>query len=335
MRRRRALAVLGAAGVGVLGTACRPVIQTAALAQSGFGGPRFEPDVFVSFDATRLPMQVWRAQGADRAQVQPWAVIVGLHGMNDYAAAFGLAGPAWAAQGITTYAYDQRGFGRAPERGVWGGRDLMDADLRTAVALARQSHPHAILAVVGESMGGAVAISAFASRDPPGADRVVLAAPAVWGWGAQPIPYRVALWLAAHVAPGWDLTAPDWLARRIQASDNIAELRRMGRDRNMIFDTRVDAVYGLMNLMQDARVEVGAVRAPVLFLYGAHDEIIPKPAAVYAARELKPQDRSAFYPHGYHLLTRDLDRRLVWEDIVGFIRDPQAPLPSGTPPIPA
>jgi acylglycerol lipase len=30
---------------------------------------------------------------------------------------------------------------------------------------------------------------------------------------------------------------------------------------------------------------------------------------------------------------RDLQREVVYEDILAFIRDPQAPLPSGAPPI--
>jgi alpha-beta hydrolase superfamily lysophospholipase len=330
MKRRAALIALGASALA----ACQPVSQKAGAPALGFAGPQLAPDALVSFDGVRLPMHVWTAHDASGVATEPWAVIVGLHGMNDYAEAFSLAGPAWAAQGITTYAYDQRGFGRTPERGVWGGEALMVEDLRTALTLARARHPNAILCVVGESMGGAVAISAFASDRPPVADRVILAAPAVWGWGAQAIPNRVALWLTAHIAPSYKLVTPNWLARRIRASDNLDELRRMGRDRNMIFDTRVDTVYGLVDLMQRAREDLGKVKAPVLYLYGAKDQIIPKAAAVYAARELKPTDRSAFYPHGYHLLTRDLDRETVWGDIISFIRDPAAPLPSGAPPIP-
>jgi len=279
-------------------------------------------------------MQTWPALGAHGEGIEPWAVIVALHGMNDYAEAFFLPSPYWAAQGITTYAYDQRGFGRSPSRGVWGGSDLMTQDLRTAVALARAAHPRAVIAVVGESMGGAVAIAAFASGDPPAADRLVLVSPAVWGWDAQPLTNRVALWLTAHVAPASRVEAPDWLVRHIQASDNIEELRRMGQDRNMIFRTRADTIYGLVSLMQQARQDLGRVRAPVLFQYGAHDQIIPKDAAFYAARHLKPTDHSAYYADGYHLLTRDLGRRLVLDDIVAFIRNPTAPSPSGAPPIP-
>ena len=41
------------------------------------------------------------------------------------------------AEGVATIAYDQRGFGRSPQRGIWPGKDLMVEDLRTVVALAR------------------------------------------------------------------------------------------------------------------------------------------------------------------------------------------------------
>jgi alpha-beta hydrolase superfamily lysophospholipase len=315
---------------GLLGvSACAPLSQHALVPPGGFGGPRLEPDALVSFDGATLPMTVWPALGGE-----PWAVIVGLHGMNDYAEAFSLAAPYWAKDGITTYAYDQRGFGRGPQKGVWGGEALMQEDLRTAVALARQVHPKAIIAVVGESMGGAVAITAFASDRPPAADRLILTAPAVWGWSAQPIPYRAALWLGAHLRPGYPLGTPIWVARRVHASDNIEILRKMGRDPNMIFDTRIDAIYGLVSLMQHAREDVRDVKAPTLYLYGAHDELIPKHAAFYAAAQLKPTDRSAYYAHGWHLLTRDLQARKVWDDVEAFIRAPQAPLPSGAPKIP-
>ena len=322
--------------VGVLATTgCAPLMQGPQSPAAGFAGPRLDPDALIAADGVRLPMRVWDATDSYGEPAEPWAVIVGLHGMNDYAAAFGLAGPYWSSRGATTYAYDQRGFGRTSERGVWGGAELMAGDLRTACALARARHPHATLAVVGESMGGAVAIYAFASGSPPAADRLVLASPAVWGWREQGLPNDLALWVSAHVAPAATLTAPNWLARRIRASDNVAELRRMGLDRNMIFETRVDAIYGLVNLMQQAQDEIGRVRVPLLYQYGAHDQIIPKGAAFRAVRRLKPDDRSAYYADGWHLLLRDLHRRRALDDALAFIRDPSGSPPSGAPPVPA
>jgi acylglycerol lipase len=318
----------GAVGGLLSLSACAPVVQRAGTPELGFAGPALRADSFTAADGVRLPLTVWAAQG------EPKAVIVALHGMNDYANAFHLAGPWWASQGITTYAYDQRGFGRAPQRGVWAGAELMANDLRTLTALVRARHPNALLTVVGHSMGGAVTIAAFSSDNPPVADRVALVAPGVWGWSRQALPNRFLLWTTAHILPGQILTTPGWLARRIRASDNIEVLRAMGQDRNMIFDTRVDAVFGLVQLMQIADRNIGKVKAPVLYLYGAKDQIIPAKAALHAAAKLKPTDRSAYYANGYHLLERDLQAHKVWADIEAFILDPDAPLPSGAPIVP-
>jgi alpha-beta hydrolase superfamily lysophospholipase len=261
-------------------------------------------------------------------------VIVAAHGMNDYANAFHFAGDRWAAEGVTTYAYDQRGFGRSPGRGIWAGEDLMVEDLRTVTALARARHPNAIIVVAGESMGGSVAAAAFASDNPPAADRLVLLSPGVWGFKTQPLPYKTALWFAANFTGSKVYTPPKFVTNRIYPTDNIDELRAMGRDRLMIWGARSDTLYGLVKLMDHAAKDVGEDRLPTLYLYGARDDIIPKKAAFKAVKGLKPSDRTAYYAAGHHLLTRDHQGPVVMADVLAFIRDPQAPLPSGAPPIP-
>jgi alpha-beta hydrolase superfamily lysophospholipase len=309
--------------------ACTPMlVQKPGVPPIGFVGPHLERDAVVSFDGARLGLMRWDAQG------EPWAVIVALHGMNDYSNAFHLAAPWWAGEGVTTLAFDQRGFGRSPERGVWAGDELMEEDLRTVTALARQAYPHAIVAVLGESMGGAVAAEAFASDRPPGADRLVLLSPAVWGWREQPLPYRTVLWLAANFTAAKVYTPPSWLTRKIKPTDNIDELIAMGRDPLMIWGARSDTLFGLVGMMDHAADAMDHIAAPTFYLYGAHDQIIPKHAAFAAADKLKPSDRTAYYAEGYHLLTRDHDGPVVWRDILAFVRDPSAPLPSGAPPIP-
>ncbi len=327
---RRAFGLLSLSAL----SACAPLTQGPGLRPMGFAGPRLEAEFLVAADGTRLPLSVWAALDAAGQPTEPWAVILALHGMDDYAAANVISGPYWAVRGITTYAYDQRGFGRGPNRGLWGGEVLMDEDVRTACALLRARHPKAILAVAGESMGGAVAITAFASSTPPDADRVILLSPAVWGWGEQPFINSAALWIVAHTDPGGLLDPPAWVYRTHQPSDNIEVLRRMGRDRNMIFKTRVDATYGLMNLMDHASKAVGRIAAPILYAYGRHDNLIPKAAAFRAAAQLGANGRTAYYPEGWHLLNRDLHAEVVLGDVVSFIRDPAAPLPSGAPSIP-
>lgn len=324
-----------AAALGLLAGGCTPMVQMAARPEAGFAGPAIldgaQPRL-IAHDGARLGMSVWRAAG----RAEPWAVVVGLHGMNDYAEAFALSAPEWAAAGVTTYALDQRGFGRSPQRGVWGGTELMVEDLRTLCGLVRARHPAAILAVVGESMGGAVAIAGFASPRPPDADRLVLSAPAVWGWGDQPLLYRSTLWLGAHTIPSRSVSPPPFVRRRIRASDNTAHLIRMGRDRNLLFRTRIDAIYGLVGLMQTARSSIGRMRSPpTLYQYGAHDDIIPpEPSVAAAAAVAANGGRTAYYPSGFHMLTRDLWRGAPIGDVLAFVRDPAAPLPSGVGPVP-
>ncbi|MHB8529600.1 MAG: alpha/beta fold hydrolase [Caulobacteraceae bacterium] len=323
MKRLCALALLA------LLASCAPALQEAGRPGASFAGPRLGRRAFVSFDGARLGLTQWDAVGGP-----PWAVIIGLHGMNDYAHAFHMAGSYWASQGITTIAYDMRGFGRSPNRGVWAPDDLNIEDLRTIVALARREYPGAVIAVAGESLGGAVAIEAFASARPPAADRLILLSPAVWGWSTQPVAYKALLWLVAHAAPGEVITPPRWLSGRIWASDNRAELFAMGRDPLMIWGARSDALYGLVTTMQRAFLDIDEVRGPTLYLYGAHDEIIPKRPAYQAAARLPADDRTAFYAKGWHLLLRDRQAANVWRDVVAFIRDPRGDLPSGAPPIP-
>lgn len=328
--RRRFLS-LAAAAAGL--AACRPLVEPGGFAADA-GRPRLERGALVAGDGARLPLQVWPARNGEGEAVAPWAVIVGLHGMDDYSGAFTLPGPYWAARGVATYAYDQRGFGGTASRGDWAGERPMAEDLRTVCALVRARHPGAILAVVGESMGGAVAVTAFASDRPPSADRLVLASPAVWGWREQGPLNDAFLWTGAHLAPASRLSAPDWLARRIWASDNIKELRRMGSDPRMIGPTRIDTLYGLVGLMQDAEDRMGDLRVLTLFQYGSHDEIIPEHAAFAAARRASRTTRTAYYRTGWHLLLRDLHRSIVLDDVLAFMRTPGGILPSRAPSIP-
>jgi alpha-beta hydrolase superfamily lysophospholipase len=310
-------------------SACTPLmVQQAGQPPLGFSGPRIEAGDIVSFDGAKLGLSEWDAPS------EPWAVIVGVHGMNDYANAFHMAAPWWAEQGITTIAYDQRGFGRSPGRGIWAGDQLMVEDLRTVCALVRRKYPHALIAVAGESLGGAIAAEAFASDRPPSADRLLLLSPAVWGWHDQPLPNKTLLWFAANFTGPKVYTPPRWLTSRVTPSDNREELIAMGKDPLMIWGARSDTLYGLVSTMDKAADAVGKANLPTLYLYGAHDEIIPKNAAFRAASRLKPADRTVYYAKGYHLMMRDHQGPVVWKDIAAFVRDPEAALPSGAPEIP-
>jgi len=304
----------------------RPAIQPPLTPPPGFSGPALEARALVMDDGARLPLARW---GPDTGE--PWAVIVALHGVNDSRAAFRLAGSWWAEHGIETWAFDQRGFGEAPGKGVWAGEDRMVEDLRIAVALARAEHPRAIIAVAGESMGGAVGVSAFGSQAPPDADRLILLAPAVWGWSSQAPLNRISLRLAARLMGDRAVRAPDWVVRERLASDNMIELYRTGRDPLSVISTRFDALYGLVDLMESATIRLGKISVPTLLAYGARDNLVaatPMRRALEQAGE-RPGLRTVYYPDGWHILNRDFQAETMYRDVEAWLRDAASPPPSG------
>jgi len=320
-----------------------PHVQSTLIPSSDFQGPFIRepvragvPGVFVVSDGGQLPFLRWGP-----AQQEPHTVIIALHGMNDHKASFRLAGPRWAQTGIETWAFDQRGFGQAPGRGVWAGTHRMVQDLRDVVDLVRKVRPGVRIAVVGESMGGSVAIAAFASDDPPEAERLVLLAPGVWGWESQSLPNRISLALLARAWGDLSLEPPDFVARNILASDNLLELLRNGADPDSLLATRVSAIYGLVDLMQTASDNLGRTGRPTLLAYGANDQVVEMGPMRRALQKAATSDnlRTAWYDGGWHLLNRDLGAEPVYADIAAWLSAPQdglhsSVLPSGAPAIP-
>jgi acylglycerol lipase len=294
-------------------SACAPAF---APPVDGGMSPMVTDDAITARDGTRLPLRRWET--ADK----PRAVIVALHGMSDYSNAFDMPGKVWARLGITTLAYDQRGFGLSSNPGIWAGADAMGSDLNDAVAAARARYPGVPVFVLGESMGGAVVLTAIASANPPPADGVILVAPAVWSRGDMPLTYRAALFLGAHLVPGMILSnnAAKSVVK-IVPSDNVPMMIALGKDPLFQKKTRTDTLFGLVNLMDEARTASQFIKAapPVLFLYGANDQVIPaKPTqGVIAALGSKAMVKR--YEHGYHMLLRDLDGESVDKDVADWV----------------
>ena len=317
-------------------TALFPLVATLLGSCAAPSAPRFigtptEPallaDHAVMDDSYVLPLQRWQPES------EPRAVVVALHGFNDYRRAFETVGPYLAERGVITYAYDQRGFGATASRGGWDGDERMVRDARVMVELLRQAHPDLPVYLLGESMGGAVTLSAAAGEQRALVDGVVLVAPAVWARQTMPWYQRIALSVVNAVAPNWQPSSKTVQKVARKPSDNNAMLREIWQDPLMIRGTRIAAVNGLADLMDRAQASAPKLRGRALILYGERDEIVPKQPVCQMLGRL-PDDGSAewqlgLYPNGYHMLTRDLQAEVVLEDIAHWILAGDGQLPSG------
>jgi alpha-beta hydrolase superfamily lysophospholipase len=284
--------------------------------------PRLDQDMAVMEDGARLPLRAWLPV------MPPRAVIVAVHGLNDYSGAFESTGAFLAARGFAVYAFDQRGFGGSPQTGIWAGGDRMADDAWQVARQLRLRHPGVPLFGLGESMGGAVLLRAL-QRHPQGwIDAVALTAPAVWSRNEMRRYQRFPLRALAHSLRGLKLSG------RITGrspSDDPETLRQLREDPFVARSARVDMLWGLADLMDAVALDPVAPGVPVLVLYGAHDEIVPpQPMCTWLATVRAAAGwQVALYPSGWHLLTRGLDAARALGDLAAWFERPGAGLPSG------
>jgi alpha-beta hydrolase superfamily lysophospholipase len=256
-------------------------------------------------------------------------VIIAIHGFNDYSNFIKDSVSFFNNQKLAIYSYDQRGFGETRTKCRWSGWQTLSNDLTTFIKLVKKIHPHIPIYILGDSMGGAVTIVTMAKKDPPKVNGVILIAPAVWARSEMPFYQRWLLWIAAHTMP-WKKVTSESL--EITASDNIEMLKELGEDPLVIKETRIDVLYGLSNLMDEAYRSAELFKTKSLILYGEKDEIIPqKPVFEFYKRlpaRLQEQQQMILYKNGYHMLLRDLQSEIVMKDIVDWINEPAKPLSS-------
>ncbi len=284
--------------------------------------PELTPESAIMQDGYELPLTAWQPQG------EPGSIVLALHGFNDYRNAFAAPGEFLADHGVLVVAYDQRGFGETAQRGIWPGGEQLAGDAATLSRLLCEKYPQQPLYLLGVSMGGAVVLQAL--QDIPCVKGIMLVAPAVWGWQTMPWWQSSLLWSMAHLMPGLELTGE---GLEIMPSDNIEMLRALGRDPLVIKETRVDAIYGLTDLMAEAYLSGPDVTGMSLLLYGENDEIIPAdPTCELLAGLPAGSDRrwrAVLYPDGYHMLLRDLQAGVVYRDMLAWLDNPAAGMPSG------
>lgn len=276
---------------------------------------------FITQDKIELPLKKWFPK-----EPTPEAIIIALHGFNDYSNFFQQPGNYFSQHNIVSYAYDQRGFGGSPKTGLWAGVNTYSQDLKLFINLIKHKYPQQPIYLLGESMGAAVIINAAIDADMPKVNGIILSAPAIWGRATMPWYQTSLLWLLSHTFPWMTLTGE---GLEIMPSDNIEMLKALAKDPLVIKETRVETLFGLVNLMDKAFDNASLLTNKALLLYGEKDEIIPKQPTLQFLQALPKHNKQiVFYDNGYHMLLRDLQATVLWNDIKSWILNDPTVLPS-------
>lgn len=120
----------------------------------------------------KVPYRAWIPQE------RPREVLLCVHGLGFSSESYKEFGRMLAAHGSAVYAIDVRGFGQWIDR---KGQDKVDfeaclTDIEAALKVLRKNYPKTPIVMVGESMGGAIALNAT-SRYPDLVDALVCSVP--------------------------------------------------------------------------------------------------------------------------------------------------------------
>lgn len=272
--------------------------------------PRLASDHLMTSDGVRLPTALWLP---DR---EPTAMVVGLHGYGDHRRAFGLAGPLLARHGMKVMAYDQRGFGETYSRGKWPGADALIADLADVVSVAREDRADLPLVLLGESMGGSVALAAVMEGAVTDVDALILAAPGV---RAAETPARqlhdLALRLGALALP--------WVAVELRRGARpwltAEESERLADDPAILRELKVATYDGLIELANRASAAPQEALPPTLILQGELDGTIRLDAIDELTRRLGDRATLRRYADAHHLLLHEVGVETIVADCVDWL----------------
>jgi len=158
-------------------------LTTLALGQPASAAPRVTTTIRTTSATVTKRVPVWAAKlkVPYRSWLplnQPKEVLLCVHGLGFSSASFADFGRSMAGRGFAVYAVDVRGFGQWAKR---KGQDTVDfeaclLDIEQALKSLRKAYPGVPVFMVGESMGGAIAMAATA-RHPELVDGLVSSVP--------------------------------------------------------------------------------------------------------------------------------------------------------------
>ncbi|MDG2242075.1 MAG: alpha/beta fold hydrolase [Rhodospirillaceae bacterium] len=286
--------------------------------------PHIDGNNFVTRDGVRLPVSVWGPRE------RPKVVVVALHSFGEFRDAYALIGEYLAKRDIAVWAYDQRGFGDAPHRGVWSGNKTMTQDFQDFVS-AVQSITGTEIPVVflGESMGAAVVLGALAEPNTIKPHAVILSGPGVREDRPWRYWFNAGLWLATRVAPGFEVKVERVYDSRL---DDI-HASRWAKDSRVINRVRLDTYYGLIRLSDFGSKAAQSVEAETLVLFGTKDDQIHPKSICALMTRLGDNGLLQVFEDKPHLMFQVRDQMPTlslieqWIDTPGHVSRPSQGLP--------
>jgi alpha-beta hydrolase superfamily lysophospholipase/thiol-disulfide isomerase/thioredoxin len=261
-------------------------------------------------------MQIWREEG-----ITPCAVLLCIHGLSLHANSFTSFGKAMAHVGIPTYALDVRGFGswQNSEEATHLSFDRAFNDIKNTLRAIRRSNPGLPLVIVGESMGGAIALQTTAAN-PDLVDGLICCVPSRRNSGQNTTNMKAAIGLLYR--PNALIDVGDSVIKRATQQSDVAEEWENDPMTRKNFNSK--ELLQFRNLMNNSRVKAEQItKTPVLFLQGGSDRLIKPTGTVDLFNRLKTSDKDlVMVGTAQHLILEQGqfdDKQVIKDDVIAIL----------------
>lgn len=220
---------------------------------------------------------------------KPYAVLLCVHGLGFSSKSFSELGRRMARLGFAVYALDVRGFGQWMNR---RGETQVDfeacmSDVESALRTLRKAYLRVPIFLVGESMGGAIALRAT-SRYPELVDGLVSSVPSSDRYGKLSSELVVGARYLEHKDEQMSIT-PE-VMNRVTANPTLrAKWEAEPTNRLEMTPKELKQFDDFMKGNQDAAALVS--KTPVLMLVGFKDKLVKPEGTINLFNELSTQDK--------------------------------------------
>ena len=225
---------------------------------------------------------------------EPRAALVIVHGLAEYAGRYREIAQAFAAHGISTFAYDQIGHGADESTRTHVPQfDLFVDDASEACIKFGERVPGVPLFVWGHSMGAIVALH-LAARGEPAFAGLIVSSNSLEVFKTGPDPLNPFFRFASRIVP--KVRIPLGLdARKISHDESVQ--RAYANDPQIPTTASLRLIVEFAQACETARGDAPAIRVPALIVQGEADAIAPAKASQVLFDTIGSQDKTLkIYP---------------------------------------
>lgn len=232
----------------------------------------------------KSPVLTWRPpQGA-----RPWVMLLCVHGMGLHKSCFSGFGEEMAKKGALVAAMDVRGFGswRTLRRYDELDFDSCASDIKDLAKILKTYNPGVKLFLVGESMGGAIALQSACKCNL--IDGVISSVPAADRYNGKQTTLKVALTILTKPGNDFDITE-DVIERTSRDQKTVDKVKADPQVRTHVSPKEL---MEFESFMKKTKSVVGELELPVLITQGAADPLVKPVSTVALFDAIKTPDKT-------------------------------------------